>query len=178
MDRAEQIQRTKDETHMVNANPKRNDLPIGSWILVEYHSSIIRRGPPNKLNMFLRGPFKVSKRELDHYSFWNSVTKIEETVHASEVHPFLFDANFIDPSDIALKDAISTFNVERILEHVGDKRRVSSMEFKVRWEGFDASKDLWLPWKELIHNSKLHAYLFAHNMKALIHKDHRKGIYR
>jgi hypothetical protein len=144
MKKAELLQRTKDETHMANANPNHMDLPIGSWINVEYPSSIIRRGPDNKLLTFLRGPFKIKSKELDHYTFYNHVERKEEEVHASKVHPFLFDANFIDPSDIARKDIVSTFTVEQILQHVGDRRRPAGMQFKSRWEGFDASKDLWL----------------------------------
>ena len=101
MKKAELLQRTKDETHMANANPNHMDLPIGSWINVEYPSSIIRRGPDNKLLTFLRGPFKIKSKELDHYTFYNHVERKEEEVHASKVHPFIFDANFIDPSDIA-----------------------------------------------------------------------------
>ena len=105
---------------MANANPNRTEFPAGSWVLVEYHSSIIRRGPDNKLNTFLRGPFKVLKHELDHYTFYNHIEKKEEQIHISLLHPFLYDANFIDPTDIAIHDAISTFTVERILEHKGD----------------------------------------------------------
>ena len=178
MKKAELLQRTKDETHMANANPNRTEFPVGSWVLVEYHSSIIRRGPPNKLNTFLRGPFKVLRHELDHYTFRNHIESTEETVHIDLLHPFLHDANFIDPMDVARHDAISTFTVESILAHNGTRRTPGAMDFKVRWQGYDASKDLWLPWKELLNNPRLPEYLTNNGMKTLIPREHRVGIYR
>ena len=42
--KSEKLLRQKDETHMANADPRRSDFPAGSWVLVEYHSSIITIG--------------------------------------------------------------------------------------------------------------------------------------
>ena len=134
---AERLQREKDETHMSNANPNPTEYPIGSWVLAEYHSSIIRKGPPSKLNTQLRGPYKVLKRELDAYTIRNTVTRKDEEIHGTFLRPFLFDSNFIDPRDVAMKDAISTFVVEAIIEHEGDRKRLSTLFFKTRWLGYD-----------------------------------------
>ena len=178
MKRAEKLQREKDETHMANANPNRTEFPTGSWVLVEYHSSIIRRGPPNKLNTFLRGPYKIVRHELDHYTFNNHIEKKEESVHISLLHPFLFDSNYVNPTDIAMKDNISTYIVEKIVRHSGDKRKPVDMDFLVRWQGYDQSKDLWLAYKDLRLNTRLHEYLLAKGMKTLIPKDCRVGQFR
>ena len=143
LESAEKLQRLKDETHMSNANPNRTEFAIGSWVLAEYHSSIIRKGPPSKLNTQLRGPYKVVSRELDKYTLYNSVYRKNEDIHISLLRPFLYDANYIDPKEVAMKDAISTFTVERIIEHAGNRRQVSSLDFKVRWLGYDENYDLW-----------------------------------
>ena len=170
---AERLQREKDETHMSNANPNPTEYPIGSWVLAEYHSSIIRKGPPSKLNTQLRGPYKVLKRELDAYTIRNTVTRKDEEIHGTFLRPFLFDSNFIDPRDVAMKDAISTFVVEAIIEHEGDRKRLSTLFFKTRWLGYDESHDLWLPWKELRDNTQLHQYLRENGLASLIPKEHR-----
>ena len=45
------------------------------------------------------------------------------------------------------------------MKHAGDIKRPSSLDFLVRWTGYDESEDLWLPWNELRTNVKLHDYL-------------------
>ena len=62
MKKAERIQREKDVAHMNNADPRRTEFPVGSYVLVEYHSSILRKGPDNKFNTFLRGPVVARKK--------------------------------------------------------------------------------------------------------------------
>ena len=51
-----------------------------------------------------------------------------------------------------MKDAISTFIVDSIIEYEGDRKRLSTLFFKVRWLGYDETHDLRLPWKELRDN--------------------------
>ena len=170
---AEKLQREKDESHMSNANPAATDHPIGTWVLAEYHSSIIRKGPPSKLNTQLRGPYKVLKRDLDAYTIRNTVTRTDEEIHVTFLRPFLFDSNFIDPRDVAMKDAISTFVVDSLVEHEGDRKRLGTLFFRTRWLGYDESHDLWLPWKELRDNTQLHQYLRENGLKALVPKEHR-----
>ena len=122
MKKAELLQRAKDESHMSNANPNRTKFPAGSWVLAEHHSSIIRKGLLSELNTQLRGPYKVLRHGRDEYTARNSVTRKDETIHILLLRPFLFDANFIDPTDVVMKDDISTFVVEKILGHEGDRK--------------------------------------------------------
>ena len=60
--------------------------------------------------------------------------------------------------------------VEAILQHTGNPRRKTSMDFLVRWTGYDESEDLWLPWSSLLHNRALYTYLHNNNMERLIPK--------
>jgi hypothetical protein len=49
-----------------------------------------------------------------------------------------------------------TFEIEAILDHTEDED--GTMQFKVRWRGYDPSFDLWIPDHEIIHSgSKLYA---------------------
>jgi len=94
----------------------------------------------------------------------------------SRLSPFTFDDNTIDPRLIANRD-YQVFDVECILEHSGDPKRKSSLDFLVKWAGMDDTFNRWLPWKELVNNSLLHKYLFQHNLSKLIPKHHRKDHY-
>jgi hypothetical protein len=51
---------------------------------------------------------------------------------------FEYDSLNTDPTDIARRDYLEFF-VERILEISGDCSKVSSLQFKVKWLGYDES---------------------------------------
>jgi hypothetical protein len=74
-----------------------------------------------------------------------------------------------DPLAIAARDN-DVFEVESIINHFGDPKTKSKMDFQVRWLGFDASEDRWLPWSEVRNLPALHTYLRANNMVKLIPK--------
>ena len=44
------------------------------------------------------------------------------------------------------------FVVDSIQEHRGDVTRLTSLEFRIRWLGYDATHNTWEPWKGF-HNS-------------------------
>ena len=121
--KAEAAQRRKDDLHVSNANPKRTHYGVGEYVLIEYQSSGMRNKPPNKLLPHLKGPLKVVSRKGDRYTLLNLVTKNEEDVHLTRIHPFQYDSNYTSPRDAALRDVLSLFDVERILDHSGNKNR-------------------------------------------------------
>ena len=55
-----------------------------------------------------------------------------------------FEFNFInmDPTDIARRDHLEFF-VETFLEFNGDCSKVSSLQFKVEWLGYDETYNSW-----------------------------------
>jgi hypothetical protein len=173
MRKAELLQRTKDAEHISRADPRRSEFAVGSYVLLEYHSSILRKGPANKFNTQLRGPFKVLRKLGSTYTLWDSNTNKEIDTHIMLLHPYNFEPRYIDPIDIARRDVLSAFVVESISAHSGDSR--SQSEFLVKWVGYDNSHDLWIPYKEFRDVVALHEYLFDKNLKNLIPTQHRVG---
>ena len=179
-EKAETLQRQKDQAHMERFPPKRTNWPVGSYVLVEYHTSIIRKGPPSKMLTRLRGPMKVVAKTDDDYTLMNLVFNKPEHVHVSLIRPFVYDSNFVDPKDVARRDVISSFEVESIIDHTPKSKRQlkSKMDFKVRWLGFGEEHDLWIPFSELRDSPALHRYLWDNGMKHHINKQHRIGEFK
>ncbi len=83
----------------------------------------------------------------------------------------------MDPEEIAYRDK-GEFEVESIMDHNGTlDQSKTAWDFKVRWKGYPPEEDLWLPWKELRNNPKLHKYLYDHGYEQLIPKEHRRLVY-
>ena len=114
MRKAELIQRTKDADHIARADPRRSEFAVGSYVLLEYHSSILRRGPPNKFNTQLRGPFKVLRKLGSMYTLRDSNTNKDIDAHITLLHPFHFQSQYVDLVDIARRDVISIYSGEHI----------------------------------------------------------------
>jgi len=150
------------------AGPRRTEFAIGSYVLVDYHGTAFRKGPTSKFQTYLRGPMKVLSRNVNTYTLENLVSHKSEQVHPTDIRPFHYDSNRVDPKEVARKDIISEHVVERILEHVGDVNKRSTLDFKVRWEGAPESEDLCLAYKELRDTDALHKYLRANGLTKLI----------
>jgi len=165
---AQRVQQQRDQQHIAEANPRRTEFPIGSYVLVNYHGTALRSGPPSKMQTYLRGPLKVLSVNVNTYTVENLISHKSEQVHVTDMRPFIYDSNIVDPATIARRDIISETLIERILDHSGDVKRRSTLEFKVRWEGQPASNDLWLEYKELRDNEFLHVYLRENGMSHLI----------
>ena len=168
MEKAEMAQRRKDDLHIANASPKRTHYGVGEYVLVEYQSTGMGNKPPNKLLPHLKGPLKVVSRKGDKYSLMNLVTKNEEEVHLTRIHPFFYDPNYTSPRDAALRDVLSLFDVERIIDHSGNRKQRSTMDFLCKFTGWGDEYNLWLPYKEVRDIGVLHTYLIQHGMKSLI----------
>ena len=165
---AQRVQQQRDQQHIAEASPQRTEFPIGSYVLVQYHGTALRPGPPSKMQTYLKGPLKVLSVNVNTYTLENLISHKSELVHVTDIRPFIYDSNFTDPSEVARKDVISETLIERILEHYGDIKKRTTLDFKVRWEGQPASNDLWLSYKELRDNEQLHVYLRANGLSSLI----------
>ena len=164
LEMAKKIQNEKDMAHLAQQNPYVTEFAIGSYVLANYHSTegVVRhKGPPNKFLSYLRGPFKVINRDGDKYTIRSLVTKKDEDIHVKELRQFIHNDDERELYKFALRDHQDHFEIEAIIDHRGDARYRTQIEFLVRWKGYDASEDLWLPYSELRDSDALHRYLLA-----------------
>jgi hypothetical protein len=168
------LQREADEEHLRNNNGEPIKYAEGTYVLVDYPSTLVGKRPPKKLMLQKRGPMKVIEHNHNEYKVQDCVTKEIDHVHIQRIHPFIYDPRWVDPELISYRDR-EEYVVEKIIDHVGDKSVMKSQwEFKVRWLGYPPEEDLWLPWKELRNNPKLHKYLADNGLDKLIPKEHRQ----
>ena len=168
---AQKRQSDQDQTFMLRKqnNEMITQFDINSFVLVLYPKSAMGQRAPTKLHTHWKGPMRVISNQGAEYTLHDLVQNKNVIVHVSRIKKFEHDPRFVDPLAIAAKD-YEEDEVELILEHRGSPKRKSDMDFLVRWLGFDASEDLWLPWSSLRTNTVLHQYLRDHNMAKLIPK--------
>eukprot|EP01036_Dinobryon_divergens_P062083 gene62083-biopygen43588 len=123
--------------------------------------------PPTKFHPRLKGPYLVANFQGDKYTLRNLVTEELEDFHVTRLREFRYDDRFVDPRDIALRD-VEEYYVERILAHSGNPTKLKTLQFHVKWRGFDESYNTWEPWKNLRETEKLHRYLISKGLHKLI----------
>jgi hypothetical protein len=135
---AKAAQLRKDQQHIVDADPRRTIFEIGEYVLVEYQPSALVKGrAPNKLLPNLRGPFRVHSREGDRYRLTSLIDGKEEDVHLARLHPYHFDPRHTSPRDAAMRDVLTLFDIEEVLDHSGDGKLRSQMDFLVKFQGYE-----------------------------------------
>jgi hypothetical protein len=63
---AQQHQLNKDNDHIRKADPRRSEFTPGSYVLISYPTSNLKKGPPSKLNTNLKGPSILIQIDLIH----------------------------------------------------------------------------------------------------------------
>ena len=92
----------------------------------------------------------------------------DEDVHLARLHPYPFDPQHTTPRDAAMRDVLTLFEVEAVLDHRGHKKLRSEMDFLEKFQGYVEEYNLWLPYHELRDNRHLHEYLIQKRMRSLI----------
>ena len=170
------IQRRKDQLHIVEADPRRTTFNVGEYVLLEYQSSSLVKGrPPNKLLPNLKGPMRVLNRSGDKYKLESLIDGRDEEVHVSKLHPYHFDPTYTSLRDAALRDVLTLFDVEEVLDHRGDRTKRKELDFYVKFLGWNNDYNLWLPYSELRDNRALHTYLINNRMRSLIPSKFREN---
>ena len=147
------------EENATRGKGMKTEFPINSFVLMRYPAGLGNsHRPPTKLHTRWQGPFRVSNFKGDEYVLQNLVTLKESRHHVQELAPFRWDAEIVDPKEVAWRDH-DAFEIDHIVSHEGDWKRLSSLRFRVRWVGYDASEDTREPWKNLRTNHALHEYL-------------------
>jgi hypothetical protein len=120
--------------------------------------------PPNKLDSKWYGPMQVVKINRSVYYLLDLISGIIIERHSSFIKPFRYtDKNKITPFDIAMRDKqdylVSKLVAHRLVSELAGEKLKNSYEFKVRWLGYQASEDTWLPWKAVKDLKAMNEYL-------------------
>jgi hypothetical protein len=159
---AQEHQAEKDGQHLDSKGKGPfTEFPVSSYVLLSRPDR-----PPDKFTPVWEGPFQVVAHKGSKYTIQHLLTAKETDVHISRLKPFLVDPT-IDPKSVVMH-AEQEFMVEEILDHRGDPKRRTEMEFLVKWAGYDDSENSWEPWKNLRVTEQLHAYLKQKGWKQLL----------
>jgi transposase InsO family protein len=132
----------KDVAHLTERETgKVTTFPVDTFVLLQYPSSLGgEHRPPSKIHMQWQGPFRVLeiKPGQKQYVLQDLVTLKESVHNVMDLKKFNWDSEFVNPTEVAVANQ-NEFFIETILDHRGDWRRVSSLEFLVRWAGYDVA---------------------------------------
>ena len=142
-----------DDAHYASASPTRTEFAIGAYVLLDHPVSA-----PSRLHARRKGPYQVVRFHQNDYTIRNLVNHKESTVNIKRLTPFDFDPQRTDPRQVAMADD-QEFEIEDIIAHRGNLNQKSTLEFRVRWLGYDESADTWEPWKNVRTTEQLHRYL-------------------
>jgi hypothetical protein len=170
---AQECQKAFNNEHLQqNEGLDETIYPNGSYVLAQYHMTRMGKRPPNKLMTPWKGPFVVINHQGSKYWLRDLVSNKVVEYHVTSLKPFQYNPDKTDPRIVANRDQ-QAFDVERILAHQGEGTRKATYTFLVRWIGYTADDDTWLPWSELRNNIKLHEYLRQINKASWIPRQFR-----
>jgi transposase InsO family protein len=170
-----ELQQAELERHLQSVAPgKVTVFDDGTWVLVLPRNNSLtgRRRTGDKLAAFWDGPMLVVSHEGNAYTLHDTVEDKQVARHVTELKPFLFNPTRVDPREVARIDR-REFLIETIIGHRGDIRRKSDLEFEVKWTGYSADYNLWLPWNQLMHTAQLREYLARVGLLNLLPKSSR-----
>jgi hypothetical protein len=170
-------QQKHDLYHIAQNDPgnAHTTYPIGAYVMAHYRKSLISAsGAPSKLHMPLRGPLQVVAVTGDQYTLQDLITNKTDEYHVTQLRPFVYDPSYHSPEEAAQHNH-GEYLIEKVINHRGDRHAKDSMEFFVKWAGYDSTENSWEPYGELKHNEHLHQYLNANRMRTLIPQTHRSA---
>jgi hypothetical protein len=166
------------------------EFPINSIVLARYPDRGLGHKAPTKVHPKWEGPFRVVNIHMDgnRYSLQNFLDGSIHDRHITDLKLFHYNENETTMSleDIALRDRISEFPVERVLYHrikegkTGKRINSSDLEFHIQWKGFNEDWNTWEPFKNVRLNKVVIEYLRANNLKRFIPrniKEHEENQY-
>jgi len=161
---ATQSLKAHDDKHMLSkSHIKPNEYKEGDLVLVEYRHNSLRRGPKSKLQPFLKGPMRVlMPTKLGNYKLQELNSLETREYHVAHMRPFIHDERCIDPLKVAVADSLDEFVVERVIDMRGDVSKRSTLEFKIRWAGYNATDDTWESWKDCRDAIAVQNFLVSH----------------
>ena len=114
----------RNDAHISNSTPLEvTEFPLESYVVLEPVLTPLKKG---RINTRRTGPFLIKG-----ISGNKSVR-----VHINQLVPFIFDPQKVNPQAVAARD-VDEFYTEMIFSHRGRFTNKRSLEFKVRWVGYD-----------------------------------------
>ena len=151
-----------DAEHNASIADVLTEFAVGTFVL-----ALPRSAPATRLHTPWTGPYQVISSQKGQYKLLDLITNKSKMYHVTQLKPFFYDKEKVDPVDIARRDHLEYF-IERILAFEGDIKRVSTLRFHVKWLGYDDSHNSWERWKNLMNTEHLHTYLISVNLRHLI----------
>ena len=157
-----------DEEHMAEYTQAHTEFQSESYVLVRYRGSL-NNAPPSRILTKWKGPMRVIRNSGSEYTLYDLIRHKEYKYHVKDIKQFIFDPLLVDPLQVAAKDYEEYF-IDHVIKHIGNPKRLTSLEFYVHWTGYDESEDSWVPWKNIRETEALHIYLRKMNLQKLIPK--------
>ena len=109
-----------------------------------------------KLSPRMLGPYKVLRQTKNDITCQHVITNIVHKLQANRVSSFIGSAAQAYTTALLDRDE---YIVDSIVTHRGDSKKVSTLEFLVRWHNYSSGHDAWEPWAEMKSVSIVHTYL-------------------
>lgn len=108
-----------------------------------------RGGKPEKLSVEWRGPYRIVSRDsTTMYTLEDPADLKTYKKHVRELFAYKMDLTH-DPRDVIAMDQAEAL-VDRIVDHkLGDAKKKSTWQFRIRWQDCTEDEDTWLPWAEV-----------------------------
>ena len=143
-------------------------FPKESYVLVK------QEHPPTRIHTKWKGPFRVVSFNESEHVLAKLITHKHNSIHVKNLKIFNYDPSMGLPADTARRDYMEYF-VEKVLNHTGDTKKLTSMSFHVKWLNYENSNNAWEPWKNLRLCDALHVYLRNSNMSRFIPKNLKRS---
>ena len=160
----ESIRKARQSLSSVTNSYQKGDLVL--WNPKEHPHSF----RSSKLAPKLLGPYEVLSQSKNDVLCVHPIAQTSHLLHSSRLTPFIGSVEAA--KDLGLLDK-EEYIVEQIITHRGKPPRLKTLQFLVRWAGYDSTSDTWESWATLRNNLKLHAYLAATNLSSLIPRQFR-----
>jgi Chromo (CHRromatin Organisation MOdifier) domain len=159
--RSNTLRQAADKRRLAEHSLPPSDFAPGTLVLVQYAQQ-----PPTRLHTHWFGPMRVISNDKSAYTLLDLVTKKERQIHVKRIKEFIFSTT-ADPLDIARRDYLEFF-VEEILSHRGNVKKVSTLQFFVKWLGYPSTDNSWESYNNLRLVAPLHDYLRSRQLQKLI----------
>ena len=122
---------------MANASEERTTFDKGEYVLMDYLSNTpSTRKAPNKFLANLKGPLIVLGNTGNTYHLKDLINHDKVDVHITKLHPYYVGKYGLTPKQVALRDVLTLFEVDGILNHSGDKKsKKRELDFLVSFTG-------------------------------------------